>query len=115
MDTIAYLRFFLALALVLGLIMALAWGLKRLGLGDGARGPLARRRRLRTVESIMIDGRNKAVLIRRDDVEHLILVGPNTSQIVERAIPAPPAETVTAAAVPPGLSFRSLLSRDPQP
>jgi flagellar protein FliO/FliZ len=115
MDALAYLRFFLALVLVLGLILALAWGLKRLGLGDGARGPLARRRRLRTVESIMIDGRHKAVLLRRDDVEHLVLVGPNTSQIIERAIPAPATDALTTDAAPAGLSFRSLLSREPQP
>ena len=114
MDAVTYIKFILALFLVLGLIMGLAWGLKRLGLGDGVRGPLARRRRLRTVESTMLDARHKAVLIRRDDVEHLVLIGPNTSQVIERGIPAGPD---TAGAEPPsaGLSFRSLLMKDPQP
>lgn len=114
MDAITYIKFLLALILVLGLIMGLAWALKRLGLGDGARGPLSRRRRLRTIESTMIDARHKAVLIRRDDVEHLILVGPNTSQIIERGIPAAP-DAAGAEPVPAGLSFRALLSKDPQP
>ncbi len=114
MDAVTYVKFMLALVLVLGLIMGLAWLLKRLGLGDGARGPLARRRRLRTVESTMLDARHKAVLIRRDDVEHLVLVGPNTSQVIERNIPAAP-EVAGADPAPAGISFRSLLSKDPQP
>jgi flagellar protein FliO/FliZ len=108
MEATAYLRFVLALILVLGMIMALAWGLKRLGIGEGGRGPLSRRRRLRTVESAMLDGRHRAVLIRRDDVEHLVLVGPNTSQVIERGIVPPPEPPAEAA--PAGPSFRAFLT-----
>lgn len=89
MEFTLYLKAFLGLALVLGLILGLSAGLKRLGIGDGLRGPLGRKRRLATVEAVMIDGRHKAVLLRRDDVEHLVLIGPNTSQVIERGIPAP--------------------------
>ncbi|MGE3476478.1 MAG: hypothetical protein AB7H70_11800 [Rhodospirillaceae bacterium] len=89
MEFTLYLKAFLGLALVLGLILGLSAGLKRLGIGDGLRGPLGRKRRLATVEAVMIDGRHKAVLLRRDDVEHLVLIGPNTSQVIEPGIPAP--------------------------
>ena len=110
MEPTAYLRFLLALILVIGLILALAWLLKRLGLGIGATGPLTRRRRLRAVETVLLDGRHRAVLIRRDDVEHLVLIGPNTSQVIEAGIPASgPSEPDQGAPVSP---FRKLLMKD---
>lgn len=100
MEFTTYLQAFLGLAIVLGLILGLSYGLKRLGFGDGLKGPLGRRRRLGTVEAVMLDGRHKAILLRRDDVEHLVLIGPNTSQVIETGITppslapgAPPAST----------------------
>ncbi|MCA0201566.1 MAG: flagellar biosynthetic protein FliO [Proteobacteria bacterium] len=101
MDFTLYLKAILGLAIVLGLILGLSAGLKRLGIGDGLRGPLGRKRRLATVEAVMIDGRHKAVLLRRDDVEHLVLIGPNTSQVIEQGIPAPPAAPATQAETSP--------------
>ncbi len=91
MDLVTYFKAFLGLAFVLGLILGLSYLLKRLGFGDGLRGPLGRKRRLATVEAVMLDGRHKAILVRRDDVEHLVLLGPNTSQVIETGIPVPPA------------------------
>lgn len=104
MDAVSYIKAVLGLALVLGLIVGLAWALKRLGFGNAIKGPLGRRRRLGTVEAVMLDSRHKAVLIRRDDVEHLVLLGPNTSQVIERGISAP----ADAAAAPPS-AFSQLL------
>src|SRR5882762_5756993 len=83
MEWSTYLQFFLALIFVLGLIMAMSWALKRFGFGDGNKGPLARRRRVAMIESTALDSRHRVVLLRRDDVEHLVLVGPNTSQIIQ--------------------------------
>ncbi len=102
MDFALYLKAFLGLALVIGLILGLSAGLKRLGIGDGLRGPLGRKRRLATVEAVMIDGRHKAVLLRRDDVEHLVLIGPNTSQVIEHGIPAPAPPPAAPTETPPG-------------
>jgi flagellar protein FliO/FliZ len=79
MDLETYFKAFLGLTIVVGLILGLSYVLKRLGFADGLRGPLGRKRRLATVEAVMLDSRHKAVLIRRDEVEHLVLVGPNTS------------------------------------
>jgi flagellar protein FliO/FliZ len=106
MDFATYFKAFLGLAIVLGLILGLSYILKRMGFGDGLRGPLGRKRRLATVEAVMLDSRHKAILLRRDDVEHLILVGPNTSQVIEQNIPAPPpapaapADTLPSDATP---------------
>jgi flagellar protein FliO/FliZ len=102
MDFALYLKAFLGLAIVLGLILGLSAGLKRLGIGDALRGPLGRKRRLSTVEALMLDGRHKAVLLRRDNVEHLVLIGPNTSQVIERGIPAPAEMPTTTPETPPG-------------
>ena len=110
METTTYVRSILALILVLGLIMGLTWLLKRFGFGVGASGVLTKRRRLRMVESTMLDGRHRVVLIRRDDVEHLILIGPNTSQVVERSIPALSLPELGADEASP--SFRKFLAKD---
>lgn len=98
MEFTTYFKAFLGLAIVLGLILGLSWVLKRFGLGDSLKGPLGRRRRIATVEAIMLDGRHRAVLLRRDDVEHLVLVGPNTSQVIERGIPVQETPPVPPAA-----------------
>lgn len=112
MELTDYLRFVLALVLVLGLILAMTWALKRFGVGAGGGGLLARRR-LRTVESALIDGRHRLVLVRRDGVEHLLLVGPNTSQVIETGIPA----AADDAAAGPTLSsvLTPLSPRPPKP
>src|SRR4051812_48551756 len=94
-----YVTAVLVLILVIGLILGLARALKHFGLADGTR-VLGRRRRLVMVESTALDARHRAILLRRDDVEHLILVGPNTSQVIERGIPASalPDETPSVSA-----------------
>ncbi len=89
METQNYVTAVMVLILVVGLILGLGALLKRFGLADGARA-LGRRRRLINVESTSLDGRHRIVLVRRDDVEHLLLIGPNTSQVIERGIPAAP-------------------------
>jgi len=112
MDAGVYVRFVLVLVLVIGLILGLAWLLKRFGFGGALRASLGRKRRLSTIESAPLDGRHRVVLIRRDDVEHLVLIGPNTSQVIERGIPV--SEDDLAAPLPPhdpGL-FSQFLPKD---
>ncbi len=115
MEWTIYLQFFLALVFVLGLIMGMSWLLKRFGFGDSAKGPLARRRRVSMIESAAIDNRHRVVLVRRDDVEHLVLVGPNTSQVIERGIPRAADADPAAADATPFSAFRQLLSKGKQP
>jgi len=80
------LKFALAFLLVLGLIALCAWALRRFGLGGAVR-PM-RGNRLSVVESLTLDARHRLVLIRRDDREHLVLLG--TSEIVVESGIIPP-------------------------
>lgn len=82
------LRYLVSLVFVLGLIGALAWLLRRFG----PRGPFraAAKRRLAIVEVAAIDARHRLILIRRDDREHLLLLGPTGDLVIETAC-SPPA------------------------
>jgi flagellar protein FliO/FliZ len=78
-----YWRFALALAFVVALIGACAWVARRLGLG----GRLAVRsgtRRLTILEVLPLDAKRRLVLLRRDEVEHLILLGQTSDLLIER-------------------------------
>lgn len=86
MDLSLYLRFLLALLFVLGLIGGFAWLVRRFGFG-GRMIPKGGRR-LSVLEVQPVDARHKLVLLRRDATDHLILIGPNQSLLVERSIPA---------------------------
>lgn len=91
-----YLRFILALILVLGLILLLAWALRRFGFGGMVRH--GSKRRLQVLESLPIDPRHRLVLVRRDDTEHLLFLGPTNDFVVEGGIAhAAPAAKVPAA------------------
>lgn len=78
---------FLALVAVLVLIVLAVWVLKFVlnATGNVARG---RARRLGVVEATPIDQKHQLVLVRRDDVEHLLLVGGATDLLIESGIPA---------------------------
>ena len=56
-------------------------------------------RRLEVVEHANIDGRRKLLLIRRDDVEHLLMTGGPVDVVVETGIPSAskPAEAIDTA------------------
>ncbi len=78
-----YLRFVIALLVVLGLIAALAYLVRRFG----PRGLTAlagpRSRRLSVIEVAPLDARRRLVLVRRDNVEHLLLLGAAGDLVVE--------------------------------
>jgi flagellar protein FliO/FliZ len=90
MDFASYLKFMLALAFVLALFGGVAWAAKRLlpSMRVGTRPG----RRLAVVEIAALDGRRRLVLVRRDDVEHLLLIGGATDLVIERGIGASFAE-----------------------
>jgi hypothetical protein len=80
-------QFFLAFVVVLALIGATAWLVRRLSggrLGGGAvRG---RQPRLAVVDYASVDGRRRLILVRRDNVEHLVMIGGPTDIVVEANI-----------------------------
>ena len=84
-----YWRFVLALVLVLALIFAVAWIAKRLGLGG--RMAVARgKRRLSIEEVLSLDAKRRLVLVKRDGIEHLVLLGIGNDVVIETGIAAPP-------------------------
>ncbi len=86
MDVGNYTQFLLALVFVLSLIGLLAWAVKRFGLIPGVSRVSGPSHRLSVVEAANIDPRRRLVLVRRDDVEHLILLGPDSMIVVETGI-----------------------------
>ena len=87
MEPEGYLRFVLALVFVLALIGLLAVIARKLGVGFPA-GAIksAGNRRIGVVEVSPLDSRRKLVLIRRDDVEHLLVLSPTEETVIERNI-----------------------------
>ena len=78
------LRFFIAFVVVLALIGATAFVVRRFG-GDrlGAAASRGRQPRLAVVDAASVDGRRRLILIRRDNVEHLLMIGGPTDVVVE--------------------------------
>lgn len=89
MDIDQYVRFVMALVTVLALIFVVLWLLKRVGMaGMAAGGPKSRRRRLSVVEAVALDTRRRLVLVRRDGVEYLLLLGASGDLVVESGVKA---------------------------
>ena len=89
MEFSGYLRFLLALVFVIGLIGVFTVLARRMGFGFPAAAlKKSANRRLSVVEAAPLDGRRRMILIRRDDTEHLILLGPNSELVVESGIKA---------------------------
>ena len=88
MSWSTYAQFGFALVFVLSLIGGVTVIARRLGYGHAARGP--RSRRLALVEVLPLDARRRLVLVRRDHVEHLLMIGPASEHVVESAIGAAP-------------------------
>ena len=95
-DTVNYFKFLLSLLFVLGLIGGFALIAKRLGMGN--RGPVKRKKgkRLSIIETITLDAKRRMVLVRRDDAEHLLLIGASSEQVIETGL----AVTDTGAGAP---------------
>src|SRR5690349_23011598 len=74
----------IALAVVLVLIALIAWLVRRVGgsrLGGGSmRG---RQPRLAVIDAANVDARRKLVLIRRDNIEHLLMIGGPSDVVIE--------------------------------
>ncbi len=80
-------RFFLAFLIVLGLIGATAWAVRRFGAGRlGGGSARGRQPRLAVVDYASVDGRRRLILVRRDNIEHLMMIGGPTDVVVEANI-----------------------------
>jgi hypothetical protein len=84
-----------ALVFVVALIVLGAWVWRTLlengvSLPGGHMFKQPRDRRIGAVETASIDGKRKLILVRRDNVEHLILTGGPIDLVVETGIPTQP-------------------------
>jgi len=96
-------RFFIAFLIVLALIAATAWAVRRFGADRlGAATSRGRQPRLAVIDAAAVDGRRRLVLIRRDNIEHLLMIGGPSDLVIEpnivRAAAAPREQTPPARA-----------------
>src|SRR5947208_1303829 len=100
--------FIFAFVAVLALIGLAAWLVRRFaGNRLGANASRGRMPRLAVIDAAAVDGRRRLVLVRRDNIEHLLMIGGPTDIVVEssivRAMPARdqvPQRSTGAAAEP---------------
>ena len=87
MHFLTYAQAIAALLFVIGLIGLAGWAYRRYGgqFGMAVR-PAPQQRRLKMLESLSIDGRHRLILVSRDDTEHLLVVGLDSSMVVESGI-----------------------------
>ena len=80
-------RFVFAFVIVLALIGGTAFLVRRFG-GErlGASSSRGRQPRLAVIDAAAVDGRRRLILIRRDNVEHLLMIGGPSDVVVEANI-----------------------------
>src|SRR5580698_8173736 len=88
-------KFLVAFPVVLGLIGLVLWLVHRFGTGRlGGASTRGRQPRLGFIDYASVDARRRLILVRRDNVEHLLMIGGPTDVVVEanivRAVAANP-------------------------
>lgn len=78
-------QFILALIVVLLLIMLVAWLVRRFGVGRLG-GAYAAQAELEVITSLAIDQKRKLVLVRQGKLEHLLLIGGGSDEVIERSM-----------------------------
>src|ERR1700685_4340581 len=78
------LTFFFAFVAVLALIGLAAWLVRRFaGTRLGTNTNRGRMPRLAVIDAAAVDGRRRLVLVRRDNIEHLLMIGGPTDIVIE--------------------------------
>lgn len=96
MDIVDVVRAVAALALTLGLIGLAGWVARRYGPASLLKlSPTARTRRMRVVESLLLDPQRRLVLVSLDGAEHLLLLGEGRALRSDVASPPSPVETTS--------------------
>ncbi len=96
-------KFIVAFVVVLALIGAFAWVVRQFGAGRlGGGNARGRVPRLGVIDYASVDARRRLILVRRDNVEHLLMIGGPTDVVVEanivRAVAANPRDAVVPRA-----------------
>ena len=87
MDTVSLTKVALALLLVVALIGVLTLLARVFRLPEKWAGAGNKTRRMEIKEVLYVDAKNKVVLLRRDAVEHLLLISQNGVSVIETKIP----------------------------
>jgi flagellar protein FliO/FliZ len=96
MNLGAYAQMFAALAVTIGLILGLYWVARRYGPSLGLKPPAAPSD-LSVIEWKVLDVRRKLAVVRWDNREHLLCLGPTGDIVIaERPSPTAPAKTAPA-------------------
>src|SRR5438105_6879988 len=112
-------KFLIAFVVVLALIVGTFWLIRRFGatrLGNSA--TRGRQPRLGVIDAAVVDGRRRLVLIRRDNVEHLLMIGGPSDIVVEQNIVRPAAAVAAREAIAPrpgGLAEVMARAAEPAP
>lgn len=89
MEFFPYLKYILGLVFVLGLIAGVTWLARHFGMVAKASQKSAGSRRLEITEVLSVDAKRRLILVKRDNTEHLILLGQDRDVVVEQNIDAP--------------------------
>jgi flagellar protein FliO/FliZ len=77
------LKFFMVFLVILAVIAAIAWALRRFGSGRLGVTTRGRQPRLAVIDYATVDSRRRLILVRRDNVEHLLMIGGPGDVVVE--------------------------------
>ncbi len=104
-------RVIFSLIAVLGSIGLIAVLVRKAGLISASNG-FIRKKRLAVVETLAVDARRRVAIIRCDDKEHLIILGPNSETIIDKNLDAPVEEQIeTTAQANPFLTLQDLAEK----
>jgi len=111
-------RFIIAFVVVLALIAVTAWLVRRFGSGAlSSAGGRGRQPRLAVIDAASVDARRKLILVRRDNVEHLLMIGGPSDVVIEPNIVRASAAsrdiaTPRNAAIPEAIPRTALLEEE---
>ena len=106
-DLLVYFGAFLFVIALIGIGAYLLKGVLSGGSSHGGGLLRGRERRLGVVEAAAVDGRRKLILLRRDNIEHLIMTGGPVDMLIESGIDreATTKSETGASTIPPRSSF----------
>jgi len=86
MENIDYTRLGLGLGVVLVLLALFYWAMRAFA-GNLRVGKWRPGQRIGVVDVAAVDGTRRLVIVRRDNVEHLLMLGPDHDTVIETGIP----------------------------
>lgn len=88
MDSINLTQVAIAFGALL-VLLGLFWYGARAFSGGSRIGKMRPNQRIGVIESAVVDGNRRLVLVRRDDTEHLLMLGSHGDLVIESNIPVP--------------------------